>query len=345
VVSKPEDGRIAVDVPGWRPDITSEIDLVEEIARVLGYDRLPEELGRFRPGRRTDDPAWHETASMRGLLTAAGLSEVITLPMVATAGPDAPRVRNPLSSEHALLRDALLPAMIGAVEANWAQQVGDVRLFEVGTVFRQPSASALPEESQHVAFAVTGARVPAHWTDHGQPPAWDRWDARGLFEELVELAHPGSTIQVDDAGWTARDAQGHEIGCCRPLIADAPAWAAPLYGGEVVLGGAAPDVLPFVPLPAYPVVRRDLALLVGAEQPIAAVLVLLESRGARHGVVGVQILDEYRGKGLPDGKRSVTVRLTFRSPDRTLTDTEVEQALGRLQSGLERELDVTIRTS
>jgi phenylalanyl-tRNA synthetase beta chain len=345
VVSKPDDARIAVDVPGWRPDISTEIDLIEEIARVLGYDRLPEELGRFRPGLRRDDPAWHGAASARQLLAGAGLAEVITLPMVATAGAEAPRVKNPLSSDHALLRDALLPALVGAVEANWAQQVADVRLFEVGTVFRQRAGAGFPQESQHAAFVMTGARVPAHWTDGGHTPLWDRWDARGLFETLLELAHPGSTIHVDEAGWSARNRADEVVGHCSQLMADAPAWAAPLFGGEVTMGGTAAAAAAFVPLPAYPVVRRDLALLVGLEQPIVAVVALLESRGARHGVVAVQILDEYRGKGLPDGKRSVTVRLTFRSPDRTLTDTEVEQALGRLQSALERELDVTLRTS
>jgi phenylalanyl-tRNA synthetase beta chain len=345
VVSKPDDGRIAVDVPGWRPDITAEIDLVEEIARVYGYDRFPTDLGAFRPGLREDDVAWRAMEQVRAALVAAGLSEVVTLPMVGAAGPEAPRVLNPVSAEHGVLRDALLPSLVRQVEANWTMQTADVRLFEVGTVFGAPSGDGVPTEELRAGFVVTGTRAPAHWTDGGPARSWDRWDALGLFQRLLDLAYPAAKIQVEAGEWIARNAAGTIVGRCGSCVADAPPWAAPLFGGGVTLsleGAAAPTLRP---LPVYPPVTRDLALVVKVEQWSVAVTQLLTDRGARHGLEAVSVIDEYRDKALPPGTRSITVRLVFRSAERTLTDPEVEQAIMRLRASLERELDVTIRST
>lgn len=345
VVSKPDDGRIAVDVPGWRPDIQTEIDLVEEIARLYGYDKIPTDLRGFRPGERQDDAAWGVMARIRLGLAANGLSEVMTLPMVASGGPTAPRLLNPLSADHGVLRDAIIPALVGEVEANWALHTADIRLFEVGTVFAKGAPGGRPAESLRAAFVVTGARAPLHWSDGGKPPLWDRWDARALFERMVALANPSAVVQVDEGGWIARLSDGAEVGHCRKLSADAPPWAAPLFGGEVTVATSAGPVSPFVPVPAYPAASRDLALLVPAETAVEQVTELLMQRGQRHDLRSVAVVDEYRGKNLPEGRRSVAIRLVFRAADRTLTDAEVEQAVGRLRTSLERELDVTLRSS
>ena len=345
VLSKPDDGRIAVDVPGWRPDIVSEIDLIEEVARLYGYDKFPTELTAFRPGLRQDDPAWTSMQRLRIALAAEGLTEVVTLPMVGAAGPTAPRVQNPLSAEHGLLRDAILPSLTGQVEANWAMQTADVRLFELGTAFSQGADGGPPNETLHAAFVVTGGRAPTHWTDAGKTPGWDRWDALGLFRRLVDLAHPGAKIQVEGMEWVAKAAAGTTVGRCGSLTADAPPWAGPLWGGEVTISLAGIPAPTFVPLPVYPSVTRDLAVVAKTEVPAGSVTRLLTDRGARHGLESATILDEYRGKGLPAGTRSITVRLVFRSGERTLTDTEVEQATTRLRTSLERELDVTIRST
>jgi phenylalanyl-tRNA synthetase beta chain len=345
VVSKPDDGRIAVDVPGWRPDLQTEIDLVEEIARVHGYDEIPTEVRPFRPGAREGDPAWAAAAHVRTGLVGLGLSEVMTLPMVATGGPAAPQLLNPLSAEHGLLRDAIVPALRRQVEANWAAHTGDVRLFEIGTVFEQRVAGGRPVERLAAAFVVSGARRPAHWSDGGEAAAFDRWDARGVFDRMVALAHPGASVQVEGDRWVAQDAAGLPVGWCGAVSADVPAWADPVFGGEVMVAVGARSVPRYIPLPTYPASVRDLALLVGIEQPVAAINDLLLQRGRRHAVEAVTVVDEYRGAGLPEGRRSVAIRLTFRAPDRTLTDAEVDQAIGRLMTSLERELDVTLRSS
>ncbi len=345
VVSKPDDGRIAVDVPGWRPDLQAEIDLVEEIARIHGYDEFPAELRPFRPGTRSDDPEWHALARIRQSMAAMNLSEVMTLEMRAT-GANSPRIANPLSRDHGLLRDAILPALVTEVENNWAGHNRDVRLFEVGRVFEARGPAERPHEELRVAFVITGARHPGHWSDSGPAPRLDLWDARWRFERMVALADSTATVQVEGERWIALDQAGKQIGWCGELDSDAPRWAGPLYGGEVRANpaNAAPRAR-FAPLPEHPAIARDLALLIGTGAPVSPVLNLLDQRGTRLGVESVTVVSEFRGGDLPAGKRSVAVRLLFRAADRTLTDSEVDKAVGRLVQMLERELDVTLRTA
>jgi phenylalanyl-tRNA synthetase beta chain len=345
IVSKPDDGRIAVDVPGWRPDLMAEIDLVEEIARVYGYDAIPSDLSPFRPAARLDDPAWHAAARLRNGLAALGLSEVMTLSMVADGSPSATRLANPLSSEHGLLRESLLPALISQVETNWSAQNGNVRLFEVGTVFSSPEAGARPHEWLAASFVVTGDRQPPHWSATGVRPAWDRWDARWLFERLVALAQPDASVQVDTTGWQAVTRAGQVVGHCHELYGDAPPWAKPVWGGEVQVSEQTVAPATFTPLPAFPAVSRDLALVTALEQPVQAVLELLANRGRRAALEAVSLVDEYRGSTIPADRRAITVRLIFRTPDRTLTDADVDQAVSRLCTSLERELGITLRTA
>ncbi len=345
IVSKPDDARIAVDVPGWRPDLVAEIDLIEEIARVHGYDAIPVTGQPFRPVARRDDIEWPLAAGVRRHLASLGLSEVMTLPMVSVGDETAPRVLNPLSAEHGFLRTGLATALVREVEGNWSAHMGDVRLFEVGTVFAAAGAGERPHEAMRAAFAVTGARHPAHWTDGGKGRVWDRWDAKGLFESLVALADREAEVQVEGDGWIARRPDGSVVGWAGPRLADSPPWAAPLFTGEVVVRPVAVDHPRFQRLPAFPAATRDLALLVPAARGAADVVSLLVQRGARHQLESVTITDEYRGPALPDGTRSLTIRLVFRSAERTLTDSEVEQAVARLRSSLERELDVTLRSS
>lgn len=345
VVHKPDDARIAVDIPGWRPDLQSEIDLIEEMARLHGYEEIPSELRPFRPGLQEDAPAWHAADRVRRGLSSLGLSEVMTLPMVAAAGESAPVVLNPLSQDHRYLREALLPSLIRLVEANWSTATADIRLFEVGNVFARQLSAGRPEERLQAAFLVTGGRNPTHWTQSGERLLWDRWDARNIFERLVALAHPDAIIEIAGERWEAKDREGALLGWCGQIEADAPAWASALYGGEVEVAAVSAPPQVYQPLPGYPAVQRDLALLLDQGQRIAAVEQLLRQRGRRHGLEAIAVVDEYRGKGLPDGKRSVAIRLTFRAVDRTLKDAEVDEAVRRLLTSLERELDVTLRTT
>jgi phenylalanyl-tRNA synthetase beta chain len=269
----------------------------------------------------------------------------MTLPIVRDADPRAPRLLNPLSAEHGTLRTALVPSLVAQVEANWSTQIGDVRLFEVGTVFAGSTPGDRPHEALHAGFVVTGARQPAHWTAAGKAAPWDAWDVKALFEGLVALAQPSATVQVDGGRWIATDGSGAIVGWCGVVGADAPPWAAPVYGGEITIAEGSRGSAVYRTVPAFPAIVRDLALLVPLTRPVVDVTSLLSERGARYGLESTSVVDEYRGSSLPAGMRSIAIRLVFRAADRTLTDTEVEQAIGRLRASLERELDITLRSS
>jgi phenylalanyl-tRNA synthetase beta chain len=340
VLSKPEDQRVAVDVPGWRPDLTEEIDLVEEIARVHGYDNLPVELRRYRVGSLQDAPLERLASEVRRGLTAEGLFEVGTLPTGPDGGPDAVRLLNPTSAEDPFLRRDLLPGLIRAIEQNFRNHVRDVRLFEVGTAFLARPGRR-PEEVRRVAAVVTGARSPRHWSDSGAPD-YDRWDLKGLFEAAVALANPEARVQVEGNSWVAVSPTGAVLGRAGALATDAPPWAAPVLGFELALDVAPRAPARYRPLPTTPASERDLALVVTDGVSAGDVeSVLRRSAGAL--LERVVVLDEYRGPGIGDGRRSVMFRLTFRTPDRTLRDREVDEAERRLLQALEAELGVRRR--
>jgi phenylalanyl-tRNA synthetase beta chain len=196
VVPKPEDDRIAVEAPSWRPDLVREIDLIEEVARLHGYQNFPAELRAFRPSHLADAPIEQLAAEAREGLARQGLLEVLPLPMTPPDGPESVRLANPLSSTEGFLRRRLLPGLVRLVEGNWAKHVADVRLFEIGTVFRAAPAGERPREERHVAAVMTGRREPAHWSGSGEGRI-DLWDLKGHFEAAVALAVPGGVVQVE----------------------------------------------------------------------------------------------------------------------------------------------------
>jgi len=341
VVSKPEDGRIAVDVPGWRPDLVREIDLIEEIARLHGYERVPSDLRPFRVGNLADAPEEAATTGVRRGLVAEGFYEVVSLPMGAADGEDSVRLLNPLAADEAWLRRRLLPGLVRLVEANWANHVADVRLFEIGTAFSAGRPGERPKEERRVAAVLTGRREPAHWTA-AAAPAFDLWDLKGRLEAAVALAVPEAEVQVEGQAWVVRDRKGRVIGGGGPLPADAPPWAAPLFGFELLLDPAPRRPVSFTPLPTTPSSERVLALLLAEGVRARQVEDALRRAGGSL-LERVDIESDYRGAELPPGTRSVAFRLTFRAPDRTLRDSEVDEAEARILAALAAEVGVQRR--
>jgi phenylalanyl-tRNA synthetase beta chain len=341
VVSKPDDGRIAVDVPGWRPDLVREIDLIEEIARLHGYERFPSDLRPFRLGALPDAVEDAAEREVRRGMVEQGLYEVSRLPLGPDGGADSLKLLNPLSAEDAWLRRRLLPGLVRLVEGNWANHVADVRLFEIGTIFAAGPPGERPREERRVAAVLTGRREPRHWTGTGQD-RFDLWDLKGRFEAAVALAIPGAVVQVERNTWVARDAAGRLVGEAGPLVADAPPWAAPLFGFELVLDPSPRRPPQFTPLPSTPSSERVLALLVPQGITAAQVESALRRTGGAL-LEQVEVDSDYRGPELPAGVRSVAFRLTFRAPDRTLRDAEVDQAEARLLTALADELGVRRR--
>src|SRR5438093_662856 len=342
----PKDGRLAVQVPGWRPDVTREVDLIEEVARLRGYDAFPDELRAYRPGTVPDAPDERARARVREQLVRAGLLEARTLPLGPPDGPDAVPILNPMSAEEAYLRRRLLLGLVRRIEYNWANRNRDIRLFEVGTVFRRGTGA--PEEWTSVAGVLTGARRPAHWSEGAKVPDMDIWDLKYHFELAVAAADPTCDVRPATGGavgWEAvRRGGGEVVGWAGPLEADAPVWAAPLFGFEVRLAAAERALVGYRALPLQPPVERDVAPVRPPGGTAAQVSDVLR-RAAGALLERLEVFDEYRGPGIPAGHRGVAWHCTFRDPERTLRERDVDALLARGLEALEGELGVRRRES
>jgi phenylalanyl-tRNA synthetase beta chain len=344
-------GVLRVTVPGSRPDVTREIDLVEEIARRRGYDSFPEALPAFRPGVVPEDPLVGTARQVHSILASWGALEART---VAFAPESADRVPllNPLSAEESHLRDALGPGLLRRLEHNWAHGVRDVRLYEMGSVFF-PAEGSVPKEEVRLGVVLTGARTPGHWGS--ERIVWDVWDVKGLLEELasalglgeIEPAE-GAPVAVLDAAESLRvGGDGVVRGWCGRVVAgaiDAPAWAEPVYLLEVVLPEEAPGRghRSYSALPEFPGSERDLALLVPHDVTADRVGAVIRESGGEM-LRSADPFDRYAGAGIPEGTTSVAWRVRFRRDDRTLTDSEVDSAVARVLTALEERLDVRRR--
>ncbi|HEX2092302.1 MAG TPA: phenylalanine--tRNA ligase subunit beta [Longimicrobiaceae bacterium] len=341
---------LRVSVPGFRPDVAGEIDLVEEIARRRGYDSFPEELLPFRPSSVPESPQVAAERRLRDFFVRRGFLEARTTGFAPAAEGRVP-VLNPLSAEEGSLRDAVLPGLLRRLEHNWAHGVRDVRLFEIGTVFAPAPDGGVPPEETRVGAVFTGARRPPHWS--GDAGAWEVWDLKGMLEELaeelgggLEIAAPGIVPGGIVPGEAFRlRVDGTEVGGggrVAPAAVDAPAWAGEVWALEMRVLVRAGEAAAYRPLPEHPASDRDLALLTPNAVTAAEVeAVIRESAGPL--LESVYPFDLYAGKGIPEGTRSVAWRLRFRGADRTLTDAEVDASVDRVLGALGERLGVRRR--
>jgi phenylalanyl-tRNA synthetase beta chain len=341
------EGPLPVDVPGFRPDVTREVDLIEEVARRRGYDSFPEQMAPFRPGTVPNDEVFAVQERAREVFGQWGFLEARTAPF-ATEAAARVALLNPLSSEESHLRDELLPGLLRRLEHNWAQGTRDVRLYEIGSVFA-PRTDGPNHEELRVAAVFTGARRPPHWA--ATADAWDIWDLKALIGELSDVitgSSPeagGTSLAAMDEGRSYRvaGATGEVIGgggLIQDRAVDAPAWAGEVWGIELALPRAAGRAARAVKsLPEYPAVERDLALVVprstAAQQVEGAIR---DSAGDQ--LTGLWPFDLYEGEGIDPAARSIAWRLRFRRDDRTLTDAEVDGFIARILKALERDLSV-----
>jgi phenylalanyl-tRNA synthetase beta chain len=373
----PIEGDLAVTAPWFRSDVAREIDLIEEVARLRGYETFPSDLRPYRPSAVPDPALLDTTRRLTDALVGLGFLEARPLSFVADAGPEGVRLRNPLGDSEPYLRSDLLGPLSRRAEYNLDRKQGDLRLFEIGTVFLSGENAFLPNESPrpntrpieqtHVAALMMGVRRPPHFTEP-DPPAFDEWDAKDIAERLASLAFPDAPISMrpgspNVAIWLVY-AGGKAIGIVTRVLLDAPAWARPAYGIELwlettptdpvappganayatVAGSAKARVVPrYVAPPTFPAVERDVSLLVpdSLEGGAGEVERVLKAEGGL--LEEIRLVSEYRGPGVEAGDRSVTWRLTFRHPTRTLTEKEVDERQRKLLRTLETELGVRQR--
>jgi phenylalanyl-tRNA synthetase beta chain len=361
---------LQVVVPSFRRDIAQEDDLVEEIIRVWGYDKIPSTLSRgsqLQPVVRPAHLAF--SRAVTNALTAAGLYQAITYAFVdparlAVMGWDTPEaliaLQNPISVERSVLRPSLVPGLLEVVALNASRQIPDVRMFEIGQTFaprREEDGDRPAHEELWLAVVMTGQRAARAW--HAGRERVDVYDAKGAAELVVGAAGVGATDVKPYA--PGRGPRYLERGRAAALIAgglpvgwfgevtlavrEAFDLPAPLFLAEVSLTAllALPRLEPrYEPLPRFPAVQRDLAIVLPTEvtagQVEAAIRAMKLPLLAR-----ITLFDVYEGGQVGVGRRSLAWSLNFQAPDRTLTDREVNDLHARVVAEVGRRFAAEIR--
>jgi phenylalanyl-tRNA synthetase beta chain len=341
---------LLVTPPTFRFDVTGEVEVIEEVARLHGYEKFSSELRPFRPGSVPDAEMDLVSRRVAAECIAAGLLEARPMPFVRQ-GMDVHRVRNPLAEDEAYLRTNILDTLARRAEYNFAHMQRNIRLFEIGTVFtaERDATTQAPGERVHAGAIIAGDRRPAHFTEP-HPPHFDEWDAKGIAESLAASAWPGAPVDLDpsagDALWIV-SVNGVAAGNVTRLSVDAPVWAAPLFGIELDLEAVPQGSVSahrYSSIPVMPAIEVDLALVVPDTLTSSQVAEVIR-RSAGDLLECLDVFDEFRGAGMPEGSRSVAWRLTFRHPERTLRDREIQGRTAKILKDLEASLGIRQRTS
>jgi phenylalanyl-tRNA synthetase beta chain len=355
---------LAVIPPSHRLDLTREIDLIEEVARLRGFDQIPASrpMGKVPPAETSAFSGIER--QMRRLLTAWGFQETVNFSFTGEGlldklrlPADDPRrsvlrIRNPLGGE-AVLRSVLLPSLLENLVLNESRGSREEKFFEIARVFRPQAGAALPAEVRTVALVAAGDRLPAWWGTKGERV--DFYDLRGIVEAIAKMVgvsltfragadipylHPGQQAEVVLGG----DAVG-SIGALHPeVVRNFDLRTVPVVM-EMDLDRLDRDRKPqgrYSPLPRYPAVFRDMAVVVPERMRAAEVEGAIRRAGGAL-VEAVRPFDVYRGEPVPEGKKSLAFSIQYRAVDRTLTDEEVATIHGKILEAVERDLGGVLR--
>lgn len=373
-----QDGAWLVSIPGSRGDLERPVDLIEEIARLHGYDHIPSRLPTGSLGYnhvlRADSGECETIVShtdrqmlrwMRTLLLDQSVYEVVNYSFMSTDDLDgllldaddsrrkARVIGNPLVKGQSLMRTTLLAGLLTNLRTNRAQRLEDVAIFEAGRRYLQDG------EHRTIGILLTGDRS-AHW---GKNSAWDFYDLKGLVEALAQpfdvtagswtpakvlepYLHPG--VQAD---WLVNDKKIATIGQLHPEIAQREELEAPVFLAEIdveALLAMGKRTVRLKALPRFPASSRDFALIYDRNKPYAALRDAIDELARREVGFGellesVELFDLYQGEQIPEGKRSLALSVVYRVANRTLTESEVEQADRLLLDWLASEVGAVLR--
>lgn len=359
-----EKGRLDVTVPRRRNDITREIDLVEEVARLYGYDNIPTTLmvGETTPGSFTLEQRVRR--SLRHMLSSIGMFETLTYSLSNPSYRDEypglyPGVRPialamPMSEERSELRTSIIPHLIEAAEYNRNRKNEQVSIFEIGKVFLTDHTvlADLPEERWLISGLVTGSRNEVHWS--GKTVTVDFYDVKGIVEKIAEFLgvdglefrsgdakglHPGRTADLYLGGHRlGRMGQLHPDVQSAHDLEDTYVFEMELVPLVAAMGGQ----INYVPLPRYPAITRDVAIVIAKNIPVAEVQKVIAGSAGKL-LESLMVFDVYTGERLGLDKKSVAFSLVFRHRDRTLTDEEVSTMHEQIVSELEQKFNAELR--
>jgi phenylalanyl-tRNA synthetase beta chain len=351
--------------PTFRPDLTREIDLVEEIARVHGFSNIkstiPDAMGSAAPLT----PEQQVIRDTRELLSAAGLRECVNYSFIDPADiarlllpagderADGPALKNPLSANQSVMRPTLLPGLLRTTRFNAGYGTKNTQIFEIGRVYMNGSAGQMPREKNVVAGLLTGAREDDAW--YAKARALDFYDLKGILEALAGglslidsamirstdiLLHPGQQAQLTAAGHTVGS-----FGLLHPSIGKAFELEGDVFVFELdaaALAAAAQTAKRVAAPGRFPAMTRDISFLVEMSIESVAIDTLIKGAGGDL-LIDVQLFDLYEGEHVPAGKKSLAYRLTYQSPDRTLTVEETDAAHEQVLEALKEFVQAEIR--
>jgi phenylalanyl-tRNA synthetase beta chain len=353
---------LAVQIPSFRGDLEREIDLIEEVARLWGFENIPVTLPQGEVA--TPRPAFEVRLreQTRQLLLGLGFSEAINYSFQSerskgilggeeAAAPALP-LANPLSEEQAVMRVSLLPGLLDTLRRNIYHQVRQLRLFELSKTFRPQPGAELPREEQWLAGLMYGDRAEASWNAPEGP--LDFFDLKGVVEALLEglLINEVTFVDKDLPAYLRAGARvysrGRELGVLgelSPEVSETLDVEGAIWVFNLDFQALAQAALPtplFSPLPRYPAVYRDIALVVDVAVPAGRVEQALYEHG-QPWLVEAKLFDVYTGDPIPLGRRSLAFRLIYRDPERTLTDEAVNKRHEAMIQALAQELGAELR--
>jgi len=361
---KPADSssEIWVTAPYWRSDISQAVDLIEEAARIIGYDKIPTTLLSQPIPRQNPDPIINLKQEIRNCLVGYGFQETITysltgqeklnklMPEPHPPEPMPLRLANPMTADQEYLRSNLRANLLDTLAANRRHEDGGIQLFELGKVYL-PRQNDLPDEPEALCGILSGARTEKSWLGGGESVRF--FDAKGIVEGLLDKLGVEATFEPcrDEALHPSEQAaiviNGNRLGVVgelHPKVSETFEIDGPVYIFEI----NATALLPFTtghkmsqPVPRFPSTARDLALVVNTETTHQQVQDIIRSFPL---VSEVKIFDVYSGKQVPAGKKSLAYRVIYQSPTHTLTDEEVDEVQEKMVTKLSRELGATLRT-
>ncbi len=353
--------QFTVVAPYWRSDISCAADLVEEVARVVGYDEVPATRLAFSLPAQEPSPMLDFKKRLRNILVNCGFQEVLTYSLVSmeklrklsphlqlSASPL--KIVNPMTHEQEYLRTTLRANVLATLANNQKREENGMRVFEIGRVFL-PRGKDLPREKEMLCAALSGSRSRLSW--HGDKQLLDFFDAKGAVENLMsQLEREVDFEAKDNDGFVqgravdilvAEEKTG-TMGEVHPKVAQAFDLSGSVSVIEIDLEellGKATGVKRYQPIPRFPSVTRDIALLVDAPATFKQVRQVIHSFALARKVV---LFDVYSGQQIPKDKRSFAVRIVYQSATHTLTDEEVDKIQDQMLARLRQELGATLRS-
>ena len=344
-----------IRVPSWRPDLVGMADIAEEVGRLFGYNNIPTTTfrGAATEGGYTEAMKLENRAG--SLCRSLGYSEILTYSFVSPSIFDqirlpedsslrnAMRIQNPLGEDASIMRTVALPSMLAILARNNAYHNDAVKLYELAKVYLPKPGQTLPDEPKHLVLGTYGEHED-FFKMKGEIEAFLRGmnvpEARYTAEKHDPTFHPGRCARVSMGGV--------DLGCfgqIHPLVARSYGIDGEIFAAELNFTALLSLQLPektYTPLPKYPAVTRDIAVVCGDSVTVAALSDCIRAAGGKL-LRSVELFDIYRGKGIASGSKSAAFRLTLRADDRTLTDADSDGVVSAVLAALEKELNAKLR--